>query len=258
MLGHSGAGNRGDHLGPVLGDTAGFIFSPDHEPGDILQEKNGRSSLTAQFHKMGALQGAFRKKNAVVADDADGVAVNPGKAADQGGAVFFLKLVKLGSVHDPGDNLPDVIGGAGVPGQNAVDLPDIIGRRNDPAGRLPPGLIAQIFDDVAGDDQGFFLVFGKMIGHPGPGRMHFGPAQFFGCHDFTGGGLDQGRPAQKNRAVAFDDDGFIGHGRHIGAAGRAGPEYNRYLRNPLGRHHGLVEENPSEMLLVRKHLVLHG
>ncbi|KWV85103.1 hypothetical protein PFLmoz3_05251 [Pseudomonas fluorescens] len=51
-------------------------------------------------------------------------------------------------------------------------------------------------------------------------------------------------------------DRFVGHGRHVGAAGGARAHHHGNLRNALGAHIGLVEEDPPEMLTVGEHLVL--
>ena len=49
-------------------------------------------------------------KCAVVGNHADGVSVNAGKAADKGCSVARFELAELGTVHDAGDDLADVVG----------------------------------------------------------------------------------------------------------------------------------------------------
>ncbi len=51
-------------------------------------------------------------------------------------------------------------------------------------------------------------------------------------------------------------DGLVGHGRHVGTARGAGAHDHGNLRDALGAHVGLVEEDPPEVLTVRKHFVL--
>ena len=55
-----------------------------------------------------------------------------------------------------------------------------------------------------------------------------------------------------------DDHRLVAHRRDVRAAGRAGAEHGRDLRDAPGRHRGLVVEDPPEVLTVREHLVLPG
>ncbi len=75
-------------------------------------------------------------------------------------------------------------------------------------------------------------------------------------HFFAGRGLHERRAAQKDRAGALDDDRFVRHRRHVGAAGGARAHDDRDLRDPLGRHARLVEEDAAEVLAVGKDLGL--
>src|SRR6266404_430013 len=56
-LGYLRAGDRGHHLGTVLGDAAGLVFSPHHESRDVLQEDQRNAALGAKLDEMRALQG---------------------------------------------------------------------------------------------------------------------------------------------------------------------------------------------------------
>ena len=55
---------------------------------------------------------------------------------------------------------------------------------------------------------------------------------------------------------SFDDDGFVGHRRHVGAARCARAHHHGDLRDALRRHARLVVEDAPEMLAVGEHLVL--
>jgi hypothetical protein len=57
---------------------------------------------------VGALERAFAEEDAVVRDDADGVAHYPGEAADQRRAVARLELVEAGAIDEACDDLADV------------------------------------------------------------------------------------------------------------------------------------------------------
>ena len=55
---------------------------------------------------------------------------------------------------------------------------------------------------------------------------------------------------------ALDDDRFVRHRRHVGAAGRARAHDDGDLRDALGRHARLVEEDAAEVIAVGKDLGL--
>ena len=100
------------------------------------------------------------------------------------------------------------------------------------------------------------VVRGEMVGHARDPAVQFRPAQLLGADHLAGGGAHQGRPAQKDRPLALDDDRFVGHRRHIGAARGARAHDQRDLRHPSRRQPRLVVEDPPEMVAVGKHLVL--
>ncbi len=100
------------------------------------------------------------------------------------------------------------------------------------------------------------IVVREVVGDAGQACVDVGAAQFFGGDFLAGRCLHQGRAGQENRPRAVDDDRFVRHRRHIGAAGRARPHDHRDLRNPLGRHPGLVEEDSPEVLAIGEHLGL--
>ena len=119
---HVGGGDRGHHLGAVLGDAARLVFAPDHEAGDVLQEQQRNVALARQLDEMRALERALAEQDAVVGEDADGIAVNVRKAADERLAVERLELLELGAVDDARDDVADVVGRARVGGNDAVEL----------------------------------------------------------------------------------------------------------------------------------------
>ena len=86
--------------------------------------------------------------------------------------------------------------------------------------------------------------------------MHIRAAERLGADDFTGGGFHQRRPRQKNRALIFDDDGFVAHRGHVRAARGTRTHHARDLRNALGGHARLIVKNTSEVFAVGKHLIL--
>ena len=55
---------------------------------------------------------------------------------------------------------------------------------------------------------------------------------------------------------AADDDGLVAHRRDVRAAGRRRAHHERDLRDPGGRHPGLVVEDPAEVVAIREDLGL--
>lgn len=97
--------NGRNELGAILGDTIGLIGLADHEAGYVLQENPGNAALAAEFDEMRALQRRFRKQNAVIGDDADGITVDMGETAHKRRAIKRLELVEFGAIHQTRDDL---------------------------------------------------------------------------------------------------------------------------------------------------------
>ena len=101
-------------LAPSLAMPPFSYLRADHEAGDVLQKDERDAALGAQLDEMRALQRALREQDAVIGEDADRVAPDPRKAADQGRAVEPLELVELAAVDDAGDDLAHVVGPAHI------------------------------------------------------------------------------------------------------------------------------------------------
>jgi hypothetical protein len=102
------------------------------------------------------------------------------------------------------------------------------------------------------------VVVGEVIRDAGKPRVHVRPAKLFRRHHLTGRRFHQRRAGEKDGALLLDDDRLVRHGRHIGPACRARAHDGSNLRNALGRHVGLVEEDAAKVIAVREHLVLVG
>ena len=76
---------------------------------------------------------------------------------------------------------------------------------------------------------GMVIILGEVICNAALAGVYIRAAQFFGGHIFTGGSFDKRRAAQKDRACAFYDNGFITHGRDVRAARRATAHHRRDL-----------------------------
>src|SRR5437588_2096689 len=144
---------------------------------------------------MRGLQSAFREQDAVIGEDADRVAPDPRKAADQGLAVEPLELVELAAVDEAGDDLTHLVGPAGVSRDDPVDL---IGRVERLARRLDlyrDGFAAiEVADDAAGDAERMPVVERIMVGDAGDAAVHLGAPQLLGGDDFAGRSAHQRWP----------------------------------------------------------------
>ena len=248
-----------NHLGPVARDTTGLVLLADHKAGDVLQEHQRYFALGAQFHKVGALDRRLAEQNAVVGDDAHRVAVDTGEAADQGLAVQGLEFIEVRAVDDTGDHLAHIVGLLLVRRNDAVDILHRVERLH----RFPQ-VHRHGFDPVQATDraahqfQRVVIIVGVVVGDPGGPAVDIGAAEFFGTDDLAGGRLYQRRPPQENGALVPDDNGLVGHGGQVGAAGGAGPEHRGDLGNAHGGHAGLVVKGVAEVLPVGKDLILQG
>src|SRR5690606_914657 len=103
-----GTGHGHDHFGAVFGDAFSFVLLAHHEAGDVLQEQQRDVALAAQLDEVRAFLRGFAEQDAVVGDDADRVAVDVGKAGDQGLAVVAFEFVEFGAVDNAGDHIAHV------------------------------------------------------------------------------------------------------------------------------------------------------
>ena len=180
-----------------------------------------------------------------------------GEPRDQRRTVALLELVEPRAVDDPREHFADVVRPPRISRHDAVDLGGIVERR---LGRLSVGgkrlRPVQRRDDGPRQPNRVVVVFGEIVGDAGEPRVHVGAAQLLGRHLFAGGRLHEGRAGQEDGPGAVDDDGLVGHGGDVCASRRARSHHDRYLGNAGRRHPGLVEEDPAEVIAVRKHLGL--
>ena len=206
---------------------------------------------------MGPLLGTLGEENAIIGNDADGHAVEPGEACNQGLAIEFLELVELRAVNQAGNHLADIVGRANIRRHDTVQLGRVIGRLTR-IGEVEIDLLDRVerADNPARRVQGVLVIGGVMVGDARDAGMDIGPAQILGGDHLARGGLHQRRTGQEDRALLADNHRLVGHGRHIGTARRAGTHDNRDLGNALGRHIGLIVEDAPEMVAIGKDLGL--
>ena len=102
------------------------------------------------------------------------------------------------------------------------------------------------------------VVLRQVVGHARQAGVHIATAQVFGAHHLARGGLHQRWATQKDGALVLDDDRFIAHCGHVGAACRARAHHHGDLTDAHGAHVGLVEEDAAEVVAVGENLVLVG
>ena len=144
----------------------------------------------------------LREEDAVVRDDADGVALDAREAADERRAVTRLEFVELAAIDDARDDLAHVERRARARRHHAVDFLRIVSRRRA-APRASRRLDAafRCDDDPAHDARAHGVVVGEMIGNAGDAGVHVGAAELFGGHDFARRRLHERRAGQKDRAL---------------------------------------------------------
>src|SRR5207253_10371770 len=89
-------GDRRHELGAVLGNAPRFVFLPDHETRNILQEQQGCAPLAAQLDEMRALERRFGIEDSVIGDDADLDSQNLREPGDERGTIELLEFAELG------------------------------------------------------------------------------------------------------------------------------------------------------------------
>ncbi len=164
-----------------------------------------------------------------------------------------------GAVDDAGDDLVHVVGDPRVGGDHVVQrLRGLLGFDGglDVPRPLRPG--TEGGGDVAHDAECVAVVLGEMVGHTRDLRVQVAAAEFLCGDHLTGRSLHERGAAEEDGALVPDDDGFVAHRGHVGAAGGARPEHRGDLRNALGAHRRLVVEDAAEVLAVREDLVLPG
>ncbi len=207
--------------------------------------------------KCGALQRAVGKQHAIARDDADQHAGEACETRDQRDAVAGFELVELRTVDDPGNDFARVDLLAKVHRRDKLELLGRIEGFNrlrpvDGALRRP----VEVGDRSPRERKRMGIVTRQPVRDARDAGVKVSAAKVFGAHRLSGRRLDQGWPAQKDRALLVDDDCLVRHRRHIGAARGAGPHHHRDLRDPGRRHTRLVEEDSPEMVAVGKNLSL--
>ncbi|GBF25295.1 hypothetical protein MnTg02_00325 [bacterium MnTg02] len=76
---------------------------------------------------MSAFESAFRKQHTITRNNANGHAMNVGKAADQCAPVPRLKLIEAGAVHEACNDFANFVGRAQIRRDNPHEFVRVIG-----------------------------------------------------------------------------------------------------------------------------------
>ena len=158
-----------------------------------------------------ALLGAVGVDRSVIADQADGVALDLGLAADRVRSVERLEIEIVGIVDDAGDDLAHVVRLAIIGRHDAGQVFSRIARLLERFLLLRRKLRIprQLGHDLAGDADAVGVVLGQIFAEPGDSRVHFGAAELLVGRDLAGrrakerraGEEHLGSPAHQNRIV---------------------------------------------------------
>ena len=244
---HRGVRHGVNHLGAVLGDAALLEIRADDIARDVVQEQERHVDLVVELNELRRLLRGFREQWAVVAEDADGVAVQRRPARHQRGAVEGLELLEAGAIDDAGDHLAHVEGHTQVLIDDAEQLfrvvKRVVGRHGGAGAQLAP---IEVRHHLAAHANAIEFVQRQVVAQTGSARMHVGAGEGFIVRILAGGHLHQGWPAQGHLGLPLDEDVVVAHAGLVSAAGGGGAEHHRNGGNAHLRQFGdLVEEPPG-------------
>mmetsp|Transcript_38842 Transcript_38842/g.82603 ORF Transcript_38842/g.82603 Transcript_38842/m.82603 type:complete len:224 (-) Transcript_38842:2400-3071(-) len=107
-LGHGHVAHSVDHLCTILRDTALLVGGTDDEASDVMEEDQRHSALATDLDEVCGLDRGLTEEHAVVAEDANGVALDVGPTAYHRRPILRLELVEARSIDEAGYDFPDV------------------------------------------------------------------------------------------------------------------------------------------------------
>ena len=183
--------------------------------------------------------------------------VDAGEPGDERGAVLLLELPEPAAVDDPRDHFPYVVRGSRVGRHHPVQLAgsaagSSVGATSHGRGARGPSVetIERTIRNACPSSSARWSVTPDCREWTSP------PPSSSAVTTSPVAAFTSGGPAEEDRALVADDHGLVAHGRHVRAAGRAGPQHGGELRDAVRGHGGLVEEDATEVLTVREDLVL--
>ena len=248
-LRHVRARHRHHELRPVARDPALLVLLADHEARDVLEEDERDAPLARELDEVRALLRGLGEEDALIREDSDRVALDPGEPADERRAVELLELVESRAVDDAADHGARVELVLEVLGDEPVEVLRVerrLLRRRELPGRRERGI--EVAHDLAGDRERVLVGRGEVVGDARAARVDVGASELLGCDVLPGRGLHERRPADEDRSGPVDDHGLVRHRGHVGAARGARAHDDRDLRDAQRREPRLVEEDPAEVL----------
>jgi hypothetical protein len=118
-----------DELSTLANDALGFVLAADDEARDILEEEDRHGLAVAQLNEVSALTGRVREKDAIISQDAYGIAIDFGPACDERTTPERFEFQEAGIVHDASYQLPNVKRLAGIGGDDLEDFFGGVSRR---------------------------------------------------------------------------------------------------------------------------------
>ena len=186
-----------------------------------------------RFGRTGGLDGA------VVTQDADQLAMDPGVATHHLRGVAGLELQEIRCIHQTGNHLAHIVGFALVRRNNAHELLLVIQRLLPVRGRSHR-VPAQLVHHLARHGDSVGIVFTEVLPQASDLRMGFSSTQFVLRTVLADSGLDQWRACQKDIGAPSHQNHVVRKAWQIGAAGSGRSMHYRNLRQARSRHARLV------------------
>ena len=159
---------------------------------------------------MGALLRRFGEEDAVVRNDPHRIPADVSEPAHERATVPRLELVEPAAVEQAAENLMHVVRLASGSGNNPTDLFRRMKRLLRRAQRRVHGLgDVELGDHAAGNAQRVRLILGVVVRDARGLAMDVGASQVLGRYVLARSRLHERGTAEKNRAVAFHDDGLV-------------------------------------------------
>ena len=180
------------------------------------------------------------------------------KPGDERRAVLRLELLEAAAVDEPRDDLAHVVRRARVDRHDAEQLGRVVRGRlhrlrapTGGAGRGPSvATIRRTIRSACASSSARWSVTPEVREWSSP------PPRSSAVTTSPVAAFTSGGPPRKIVPWSRDDDGLVGHRRHVRAAGGAAAEDGGDLRDALRAHGRLVEEDPAEVVAVGEDLVL--
>ena len=223
-------------LGPVADDAAVLLPGAGEEARHVDEGDQRDVEGVAGADEAPCFLGRFDVEDAgqnlgLVADDADGMAVETGEAAHDVLRPVREVLVEVAVVDDGRDDLLHVVRLAVARGEQLTCLGRLALRI---VARLEPGRLLEVVgwqerEEIADLVEAGLLVRRHERGDAGLGRVSHGPAKLFEGDVLAGGRLHDIGPGDEHVRGLPDHVGEVGHGRAVDGPARARAEDHAHL-----------------------------